>query len=72
MLRRVVLPSALPQIMTGLRVALGTALAILVASELLGGGRGIGFIVLDASNFFRTSHVSQGSSASSGLRATGD
>lgn len=58
--RLVVLPSALPQIMTGLRVALGTALSILVASELLGGDRGLGFIVLDASNFFRTSHVFAG------------
>ena len=35
--RFVVLPSALPQIMTGLRIAMGTALTILVASELLGG-----------------------------------
>lgn len=58
--RHVVLPSALPQIMTGMRVALGTALSILVASELLGGDRGLGFIVLDASNFFRTSHVFAG------------
>lgn len=56
----VVLPSALPQIVTGLRIALGTALSILVASELLGGDRGLGFIVLDASNFFRTSHVFAG------------
>lgn len=58
--RHVVLPSALPQIVTGMRVALGTALSILVASELLGGDRGLGFIVLDASNFFRTSHVFAG------------
>lgn len=58
--RHVVLPSALPQIVTGLRVALGTALSILVASELLGGDRGLGFIVLDASNFFRTAHVFAG------------
>ena len=47
--RFVVLPSALPQIMTGLRVSMGTALTILVASELLGGDRGLGFIILDAS-----------------------
>jgi NitT/TauT family transport system permease protein/taurine transport system permease protein len=58
--RWVVLPAALPHIMTGLRVALGTALSILVASELLGGDRGLGFIVLDASNFFRTTHVFAG------------
>lgn len=58
--RYVVLPSTLPQIMTGLRVALGTALSILVASELLGGDRGLGFIVLDAANFFKTTYVFAG------------
>ncbi|MDI3491363.1 MAG: taurine transport system permease protein [Thauera sp.] len=58
--RHVIFPAALPQIMTGLRVALGTALSILVASELLGGDRGLGFVVLDAANFFRTSHVFAG------------
>lgn len=55
--RRVIFPAALPQIMTGLRVGMGSALAILVASELLGGDRGLGFIVLDAANFFRTNEV---------------
>lgn len=56
----VILPSALPQIMTGLRVAMGMALSILVAAELLGGDRGLGFVVLDATNFFRTSYVFAG------------
>jgi taurine transport system permease protein len=55
--RYVILPSALPQIMTGLRVSLGAGLTILVAAELLGGDRGLGFIILDASNFFRTKDV---------------
>lgn len=58
--RFVVLPSALPQIMTGLRVAMGTALTILVAAELLGGDRGLGFVILDASSFFRTTYVFAG------------
>lgn len=58
--RFAILPAALPQIMTGLRLALGAALSVLVASELLGGDRGLGFIVLDASNFFRTSYVFAG------------
>jgi NitT/TauT family transport system permease protein/taurine transport system permease protein len=58
--RFAILPAALPQIMTGLRVAMGTALSVLVASELIGGDRGLGFIVLDASNFFRTSYVFAG------------
>jgi len=55
--RYVIFPAALPQIMTGMRVGMGSALAILVASELLGGDRGLGFVILDASNFFRTSQV---------------
>jgi len=58
--RFVVLPSALPQIMTGLRVSMGTGLTILVASELLGGDRGLGFVILDASSFFRTTYVFAG------------
>jgi taurine transport system permease protein len=58
--RFVVLPSALPEIMTGLRVAMGTALTILVASELVGGDRGLGFVILDASSFFRTTYVFAG------------
>jgi taurine transport system permease protein len=58
--RYVVLPSALPQIMTGLRVSMGTALTILVAAELLGGDRGLGFVILDASSFFRTTYVFAG------------
>lgn len=58
--RFVVLPSALPQIMTGLRVSMGTGLTILVAAELLGGDRGLGFVILDASSFFRTSYVFAG------------
>lgn len=58
--RFVIFPSALPQIMTGLRVSMGSALSVLVASELLGGDRGLGFVVLDASNFFRTSYVFAG------------
>jgi NitT/TauT family transport system permease protein/taurine transport system permease protein len=56
----VIFPSALPQIMTGLRIAMGSALSVLVASELLGGDRGLGFLILDASNFFRTSYVFSG------------
>lgn len=56
----VIFPCALPQIMTGLRIAFGTGLSILVAAELLGGDRGLGFVVLDAANFFKTSYVFAG------------
>lgn len=54
---RVVLPASAPQIVVGLRVALAAALSILVASELLGGDRGLGFVISDASTFFKTNDV---------------
>ena len=55
--RFVVFPSALPQIMTGLRIGLTASFSILVASELLGGDRGLGFLIQDAATFFRTREV---------------
>lgn len=58
--RYVIFPSALPHIMSGLRISLSLALSILVAAELLGGDRGVGFIILDAANFFRTPYVFAG------------
>lgn len=59
-LRLIILPAALPRIMTGLRVAIGNAWSILIAAEMLGGDKGLGFIILDASNFFRTAYVISG------------
>jgi sulfonate transport system permease protein len=51
-LRRVVLPSALPMISAGLRVALPIALIMMVVSELIGGQNGIGFYLLNAQSLF--------------------
>lgn len=54
---RVVFPASLPHVVVGLRVALAAALSILVASELLGGDRGLDFVISDASTFFKTADV---------------
>ncbi|MEL6399823.1 MAG: ABC transporter permease [Cyanobacteria bacterium J06607_6] len=48
----VILPAALPNIFTGMRVALSVDFGILVAAELLAGNQGIGYIIQDASTFF--------------------
>ena len=45
---RVILPAALPQILTGMRVALPISIAILVISELFGTTNGVGFGILKA------------------------
>lgn len=47
-LRRVILPAALPQIFVGLRLSATTALLLLIAAEMIGANKGIGFTVLNA------------------------
>lgn len=53
LVRRVVFPAALPQILTGLRLALGIAWVVVVAAEMLGVSSGLGFQVNDARNNLR-------------------
>lgn len=54
---QVVLPSALPEILTGIRIALGVGWSTLVAAELIAATRGIGFMVMSASHFLATDAV---------------
>jgi nitrate/nitrite transport system permease protein len=49
-LRRIVIPFALPHILTGLRLSLGVAWLVIVAGEMLSGGIGIGFFLWDSWN----------------------
>ncbi|MGW5492415.1 ABC transporter permease [Streptomyces olivaceoviridis] len=50
----VVLPSALPETLTGVRLAVGVAYSSLVAAELVNGLPGIGGMVKDAANYNNT------------------
>ena len=52
-LRYVILPNALPEVFTGIRVALGVSWGTLVAAELLGTEVGLGATIYIASRFFR-------------------
>ena len=56
-LRSVILPSALPEILTGLRIAIGVGRSTLVAAELIAATRGIGFMILSAAQFLATDVV---------------
>jgi nitrate/nitrite transport system permease protein len=47
---KVLLPFALPHIITGLRLSIGVAWMVIVAGEMLSGGMGIGFFVWDSWN----------------------
>jgi taurine transport system permease protein len=57
---RVVLPSALPEIFLSMRISLGGGYATLVSSEMIAARSGIGWMVLDASNFLRGDMVFAG------------
>lgn len=48
--RRVVFPAALPQIITGLRIALGVAWLVVVAAEMIAVSSGLGYLIIDARN----------------------
>jgi sulfonate transport system permease protein len=54
LIRRIVLPGALPSILTGVRYALATAWLALVVAETIGAQSGIGFLAMDAREFLRT------------------
>lgn len=56
-LRRVILPNALPELFTGARVALGVCWGTLVAAELVGAETGLGSMIFDARNNLRTDVV---------------
>ncbi|HEX7184477.1 MAG TPA: ABC transporter permease [Thermoanaerobaculia bacterium] len=48
--QKVVLPAALPQILTGLRLALGVAWLVVVAAEMIAVNSGLGYLIIDARN----------------------
>ncbi|MCX7279523.1 MAG: ABC transporter permease subunit [Burkholderiales bacterium] len=58
--RHVVLPSALPETLVGMRIAVGFGWGTLVAAEMVAANVGLGQMVLNASNFLRTDIVVMG------------
>jgi NitT/TauT family transport system permease protein len=48
--RRVLLPAILPQLLGGLRIALGIAWLVVVAAEMIAVDSGLGFLIVDARN----------------------
>lgn len=57
MIWRIILPGALPSILTGVRYSLATAWLALVVAETIGAESGIGFLAMDAREFLRTDVV---------------
>jgi taurine transport system permease protein len=55
--RYVVFPSALHEIFTGARLAVGVVYATLIAAEIIAGSTGLGWMILDAGRFLRSDYV---------------
>ena len=49
---RVVLPAALPEILTGLRLGVALSFFVIVISEFIGAEHGLGYLINDGRNFF--------------------
>ncbi|MBI2370719.1 MAG: ABC transporter permease [Deltaproteobacteria bacterium] len=54
---KVVIPATLPFIFTGMRVALPLSLILVFTSEMVAGGGGLGFILINAQRYFETPTV---------------
>jgi taurine transport system permease protein len=59
-MRHVILPSAMPEILTAMRVGIGFGWTTLVAAEMVAATKGLGYMVLTASQFLQTSTVIMG------------
>jgi ABC-type nitrate/sulfonate/bicarbonate transport system permease component len=55
--RLVVLPAALPSIITGLRVGFAQCLFVIVAAEFIAADSGLGFLINDSRSFFLMSNM---------------
>jgi ABC-type nitrate/sulfonate/bicarbonate transport system permease component len=49
----VILPAALPSVLTGMKVSLGLGVALAVLAEMLAGENGLGFVILDTQRAFQ-------------------
>ena len=59
-MRHVILPSAMPEILTAMRGGIGLGWTTLVAAEMVAATSGLGYMVLSASQFLQTSVVIMG------------
>jgi NitT/TauT family transport system permease protein/taurine transport system permease protein len=53
LLTKIAIPTSLPMILTGMRVALGASWTALVAAELIASTRGLGFMIQQSRGLFR-------------------
>ena len=60
LVRRVVLPAALPGIVVALRVGFGLALFVIVGAEFMGADAGLGHLIMEGRTFFNPAQILMG------------
>jgi NitT/TauT family transport system permease protein len=58
--RRVILPAAMPQILTGVRVGMGVAFICVIVAEMIAVNSGLGYRILEAREFFWSDKIIAG------------
>ena len=60
MFRRVMLPAAMPYILAGMRIGVGTAFIVVIVSEMIAVNSGLGYRILEAREFFWSDKIIAG------------
>ena len=58
--RRIILPAAMPYILTGARIAMGTAFIVVIVAEMIAVNSGLGYRILEAREYFWSDKVIAG------------
>ncbi|VVE12918.1 ABC transporter permease [Pandoraea communis] len=56
-MREVILPASLPQILSGLKIILGLSWTCVISAELVAAREGLGFLIMNGKEFFQTEVV---------------
>ncbi|MGH7413274.1 MAG: ABC transporter permease [Candidatus Rokuibacteriota bacterium] len=60
LVRRVILPAALPGIVVALRLGFGLALFVIVGAEFMGADSGLGYLIMEGRTFFNPAQIVMG------------
>jgi NitT/TauT family transport system permease protein len=60
MFLRVILPAAVPYLLTGMRIGIGTAFIVVIVSEMIAVNNGLGFRILEAREYFWSDKIIAG------------
>jgi len=60
LIRKVIIPAALPYIVSGLRVSLGTSIIVVIVTEMLASYKGLGFFIMETQGAYRIPQMYSG------------